>query len=81
MAVAVVPTTVKRAELARDARIKARRGPRMCSTSWLFSLQMYSMSSQPGRSVCVYFTVNGFAYAPGSSTVVTISSSPTFVRV
>ena len=34
--------------------------------SWLFSLQMYSMSSQPGRNVAVCLIVNGFAYAPGS---------------
>ena len=75
------------ARLATLARRDCRRGryrpalPRMCSTSWLFSLQMYSIKSQPGRSVAVNLIVKGFAYAPGSVIVVTFSSVPSSLRV
>jgi hypothetical protein len=54
----------------------------MCGTSWLFSEQMYSISSYPGgASSAVKVTVNGREYAPGSSIVIWLTSVLTSFRV
>src|ERR1019366_8823789 len=55
--------------------------PTRCSRSLLFSLQIYSSSSESGTSVNGSFTVHGFVSALESSTVTSISRCPkSFLR-
>src|SRR4051812_17740223 len=54
--------------------------PTRCSTSLLFSVQTYSSNSVSGTYRNSYFAVHGFAYAPGSSIVVSRSIVPKFRR-
>src|SRR5712691_10494487 len=54
--------------------------PTMCETSWLFSLQMYSISSVSCSWVWRPYSVNGFVKAPASSIVTSYSSVSAFGR-
>ena len=53
----------------------------MCPTFVLFSWQMYSMSSHAGSSLALVCTVNGLAYEPGSTIVMSHDSVLRSVRV
>ena len=46
---------------SRGLASQGRAGPTRCCTSWLFSLQMYSINSSPGLRPAVNVKVNGLA--------------------
>ncbi len=50
--------------------------PGRCGKFALFSPQMNSMGSQPGRKCISYRLPNGFVYAPGSSMIMSITIVP-----